>query len=54
MKMHELIELLNEYQRIYGKEIKVSFEAFEYKNLKPHENYITFDSNNKKLILELE
>ena len=54
MKMHELIELLNEYQRIYGKEIEVGFEAFEYKNLKPHENYVRSDLKNKKLILELE
>jgi predicted RNA-binding protein with PIN domain len=54
MKLTDLIELLKEYQSYLDKNTEIVFEAFEYKNLKPNENFIRFEVKNKKLIIELD
>lgn len=54
MKLTDLIELLKEYQSYLDINTEVVFEVFEYKNLKPNENFIRFEAKNKKLIIELD
>lgn len=54
MKLTDLIELLKEYQSYLDKNTEVVFEVFEYKNLTPNENFISFEAKNKKLIIELD
>lgn len=54
MKLTDLIELLKEYQSYLDKNTEIVFEAFEYKNLKPNENFIRLNANDKKLIIELD
>ena len=54
MKLTDLIELLKEYQSYLDKNTEVVFEAFEYKNLKPHQDFIRFNASDKKLIVELD
>jgi len=54
MKLTDLIELLKEYQACLDENTEVVFEAFEYNNLKPHEDFIRFEVKNKKLVIELD
>ena len=54
MKLTDLIQLLKEYQAYLDKNTEIVFEAFEYKNLKPNEDFIRFEAKNKKLIIELD